>query len=286
LRPGRFDRTIILDLPDVDDRESILTIHAEEKPLSEDVSIREVAERTPGFSGADLANLMNEAAILAARGNKARISQTELLEAIDKVLLGPERKSHVLSKKEKEITAYHEAGHALVAASLPNTDPVRKVSIISRGRAGGYTLKLPSEDKHLKTKTEFEEEIAVLLGGLAAEKLIFKDVTTGPSNDLEKASEIARAIVKQFGMSEKLGPVTFGRREQFSFLPSEERQNYSEETAAEIDKEVSKLIQQGQKVAEKTLKQKKKMLDKIAAVLIEKETIERTEFERLVGKKK
>ncbi len=285
LRPGRFDRTIILDLPDVHDRDAILKIHAEGKPLADNVRLREIAERTPGFSGADLANLMNEAAILAARRNKTQIFQTELFESIDKVLLGPERKSHVLSKKEKEITAYHEAGHALVAASLKNVDPVRKISIISRGRAGGYTLKLPSEDKHMKSRAEFLDELAVLLGGYVAEKIVFLDITTGPSNDLEKASEIARSIVKDFGMSEKLGPLTFGEKEHFPFLgrDMEAAKNYSETTAVEIDKEVAILIENARKAAEKVLSQKRKTLDKIAKVLVEKETIEREEFEQLIG---
>ena len=286
LRPGRFDRTIILDLPDVNDREQILQIHAEGKPLAPNVRLREIAERTPGFSGADLANLMNEAAILTARRNKQQVSQAELFESIDKVLLGPERKSHVLSKKEKEVTAYHEAGHALVAASLRHVDPVRKISIISRGRAGGYTLKLPTEDRHMKSRKEFLAELAVLLGGYVAEKMVFGDTTTGPSNDLEKASEIARSIVKDFGMSAKLGPVTFGEKEHLPFLgrDMESAKNYSENTALEIDKEVSILIEDARKTAEQVLRQKRKTLDKIAKVLVEKETIEREEFEELVGK--
>src|SRR3989338_8638619 len=249
LRPGRFDRRIVLDLPDVQDREEILKIHGRGKPLTQAVRLREIAERTPGFSGADLESLMNEGAILAARKNKTVISQEELLESIDKVLLGPERKSHLLSKKEKEITAYHEAGHALVSASLPNTDPVRKVSIISRGRAGGYTLKLPTEDKHLKTRKEFVSDMAVLMGGYSAERLVFKDNTTGASNDLEKASEIARALVKEYGMSEKLGPITFGTREEMMFLPQGggEYQNYSDAIATQIDKEVAQLLFGAQK---------------------------------------
>lgn len=286
LRPGRFDRRIVLDLPDVEDRNAILKIHAEGKPLTSNANLRELAERTPGFSGADLANLMNEAAILAARGNKKHISQTELLESIDKVLLGPERKSHVLSKKEKEITAYHEAGHALVAASLKHVDPVRKISIISRGRAGGYTLKLPSEDKHMKSRAEFVAELAVLLGGYAAEKLVFGDTTTGPSNDLEKASEIARDIVKEYGMSEKLGPVSFAEKDHPIFFGSsmDSGPNYSETTALLIDKEITTLIENARNTAAKILKQKRKTLDKIAKVLLEKETIERQEFEKLVGK--
>lgn len=286
LRPGRFDRTIILDLPDVNDREEIMNIHAHGKPFASDVKLREIAERTPGFSGADLANLVNEAAILAARRNKTQVYQTELLEAIEKVLLGPERKSHVLSKKEKEITAFHEAGHALVASSLPNTDPVRKVSIISRGRAGGYTLKLPVEDKHLKSRKEFIDELAVLLGGYEAEKLVFQDITTGASNDLKKASEIARSLVKEYGMSATFGPVTFGEKEELMFLRKEtaEYKNYSDQVAAQIDKEVNLLLLNAGKTAKTILSKKRKTLEKIARVLIEKETIEREEFERLVGK--
>ncbi|MDP2735952.1 MAG: ATP-dependent zinc metalloprotease FtsH, partial [bacterium] len=274
LRPGRFDRRIVLDLPDVNDRESILKIHGRGKPLSPGSNLREIAERTPGFAGADLENLMNEAAILAARRNKTEVAQEELLESIDKVLLGPERKSHVLSKKEKEITAYHEAGHALVASSVPHGDPVRKVSIISRGRAGGYTLKLPTEERHLKTRAEFLSELAVLLGGYAAEKLTFKDVTTGPSNDLQKASEVARSLVKDFGMSDKLGPVTFGEKEEMMFLGGRgpESQNYSEKVAEEIDREVSKLVEGARKTAERILRKKKGTLEKIAKVLVEKET--------------
>ncbi|MDO8655224.1 MAG: ATP-dependent zinc metalloprotease FtsH [bacterium] len=287
LRPGRFDRRIILDLPDVNDREAILEIHAKGKPLASQARLREVAERTPGFSGADLANLINEAAIFAARKNKTQVSQQDLLESIEKVMLGPERKSHILSKKEKEITAFHEAGHALVAASLKHTDPVRKVSIIARGRAGGYTLKLPSEDRHLRSRTEFIEEIAVALGGYAAEKLVFKDVTTGAANDLQKASEIARALVKEYGMSEKLGPVTFGEAVPFGpFMQEGGTPLYSETVAAQIDQEVSKLIEQGNKTAERVLRQRRTILAKLAHILIEKETIEREEFDKIIGKKK
>jgi len=287
LRPGRFDRRIMLDLPDINDREAILKIHGRGKPLAQNTNLREVAERTPGFAGADLENLMNEAAILAARRDKLHINQEELLESIDKVLMGPERKSHVLSKREKEITAYHEAGHALVAATVPHGDPVRKVSIISRGRAGGYTLKLPSEERHIKTKAEFLSELAVLMGGYAAEWFKFKDITTGPSNDLEKATEIARSLVKQFGMSKKLGPVTFGEHEDTMFWGRRgpETQNYSEKIAEEIDKEVGKLLENARKQAEKILRKKRATLEKIAKILITKETIEREEFEKLVGKK-
>lgn len=287
LRPGRFDRRVMLDLPDVNDREAILKIHGKGKPLTAQVKLREISERTPGFSGADLANLMNEAAILAARRNKTEIAQNELLESIEKVLLGPERKSHILSKKEKEITAYHEGGHALVASSLLLADPVRKISIISRGRAGGYTLKLPTEERYLKTKSEFLAELAVLMGGYCAEKAVFKDVTTGASNDLQTASEIARKLVKEYGMSDRIGPVTFGEGQIRGFLPGElgETPTYSQTVATAIDAEIEKLLVNARIAAEKVIKQKRKTLDKIAQVLIEKETIEREEFEKIIGKK-
>jgi len=289
LRPGRFDRRVTLDLPDISDREAILKIHAQGKPLILNVNLREIAERTPGFSGADLANLMNEAAILAARRNKTQVSREELLESIDKVLLGPERKSHVLSEKEKEIAAYHEAGHALVASFLPETEPIRKISIIARGRAAGYTLKLPAKEKYIKTKKEFLSELATLLGGYTTEKLVFKEITTGASNDLEKASELARKLVKEYGMSEKLGPIAFGEKEEMIFLGKEigEQRNYSEEVAAKIDQEVSFFIRNAETTARRVLQQRRRLLDKIAKVLIEKETIEREEFEKLInsGKK-
>ncbi|MDA1337622.1 MAG: AAA family ATPase [bacterium] len=287
LRPGRFDRRVMLDLPDINDREAILKIHSKGKPLAENTRLREVAERTPGFAGADLENLMNEAAIFTARRNKLHIGQDELLESIDKVLLGPERKSHVFSTKEKEITAFHEAGHALVASLIPHGDPVRKVSIISRGRAGGYTLKLPSKERNLKSKAEFLSDLAVLLGGYVAEKLTFKDTTTGPSNDLEKATEIARSLIMEYGMSEKLGPVTFGSRNEGMFMGGMggESQNYSEKMAEEIDRETTRLIENARKQAEQILKKNKSTLEKIAKVLIEKETIEREELEKIIGKK-
>ncbi len=286
LRPGRFDRKVVLDLPDINDREEILKIHSQGKPLALNVNLREIAERTPGFSGADLANLVNEAAIFAARRNKHQIYQEEMLESIEKVLLGPERKSHILSKKEKEIAAFHEAGHALVSASLPGAEPVRKISIIARGMAAGYTLKMPTEERKIKTKTEFLAEIATLLGGYTAEKLKFKEITTGASNDLERASELARKLVKEYGMS-SLGPISFGEKEDLVFLGKEfgEQRNYSEEVAAKIDKEVANFIKNGQKTAKKILTKKKNILEKIAKTLIEKETIEREEFEKLIGEK-
>ena len=287
LRPGRFDRRVVLDLPDINDREEVLKIHCQGKPLNLDINLREVAERTPGFSGADLANVVNEAAILAARKNKQQIFQQELLESIEKVLLGPERKSHVLSKKEKEIAAFHEAGHALVSDSLAGTEPVRKISIVARGMAAGYTLKMPMEERSIKTKSEFLAEMATLLAGYCAEKLKFKEITTGAANDLERASQLARKLVKEYGMS-SLGPISFGEKEEFVFLEKEisEQRNYSEEIAGQIDKEVEKFIRNAEDQASKILTKKKALLEKIAKTLIEKETIERDEFETLLGKKK
>ncbi|OGN01871.1 MAG: cell division protein FtsH [Candidatus Yanofskybacteria bacterium RIFCSPHIGHO2_01_FULL_42_12] len=285
LRPGRFDRRIVLDEPSMKDREEILKLHSLEKPLAKDVNLKVVAERTPGFSGADLANLANEAAILAARKNQKEIKQIDIFQAIEKVILGPERRSHILSKKETEITAYHEAGHALVAVSLPHSDPVHKVSIVSRGRAGGYTLKLPTEDKHLRSRAEYESELAVLLGGYAAEKTIFKDTTTGASNDLKVASDLARKMVTQFGMSDKLGPITYGEKDELVFLGKEmgHTKNYSETIAFQIDSEVKKFISGGLATAKKVLAQKMDILHKIARELISKETLEQKEFYALVS---
>jgi len=285
LRPGRFDRRIVLDLPDVKGREAILRIHCKNKPLALDVDLREIAERTPGFSGADLANLVNEAAILAARRNKDKIYQQEFLESIEKVLLGPERKTHLLSKKEKEISAFHETGHALVAAFTPEAEQVRKISIVSRGMAAGYTLALPKEEKRIKTKSEFLAELAVLLGGYCAEKIKFKEISTGAANDLEKASILARNLVTKYGMS-KLGPISFGKKESLPFLgwEQETERNYSEKVAAQIDKETERFLKEAEKRATKILNQQKKLLEKIAKLLIEKETIEKEEFERLVKK--
>ena len=284
LRPGRFDRKVILDLPDISDREEILKIHCRKKPLALDVNLREISERTPGFSGADLANLVNEAAILAAKKNKHQVFQEELLESIEKVLLGPERRSHILSKKEKEIAAFHEAGHALVSTFSIEAEPIRKISIVARGPAAGYTLKMPREERRIKTKSEFLAEMATLLGGYCAEKLKFEEITTGASNDLEKASQLARKLVKEYGMS-SLGPISFGEKEEMVFLGKEisEQRNYSEKVAAEIDKEVAKFIKNAEIQARKILLKKKKLLEKVAKVLIEKETIEREEFEKLLN---
>jgi cell division protease FtsH len=286
LRPGRFDRRIVLDLPGIEDRESILKIHSQNKPLDQIIDLREVAERTPGFSGADLENLMNEAAILAARRNKKTVTQAELLESIEKVLLGPERKSNILNEREKEISAYHETGHAIVGSFIKGGEPVRKISIISRGMAAGYTLKSPKEEKKMKTKTEFIGDIAMLLGGYVAEELKYKEVTTGASNDLQRATRIAKRMVKDFGMSKKLGPIVFGERNELQFLAgtSQEVANYSEKVAELIDQEVEKIIKDGKKQATKILKAKKALLEKVTHVLIEKETIEREEIESLMGK--
>ncbi len=287
LRPGRFDRRIVLDLPDINEREEILRIHCRGKPLALNVNLREVAERTPGFSGADLANVVNEAAILAARRSKHQVFQEEVLESIEKVLLGPERKSHILSKKEKEIAAYHEAGHALVSSQMPEAEPIRKISIVARGLAAGYTLKMPAEERKIKTKTEFLAEMATLLGGYCAERLKFGEITTGAANDLERASQLARKLVKEYGMS-SLGPVSFGEREELAFLGREfeTARNYSEKVAVKIDKEVEKFVKDAENQAKKILTKKKGLLEKIAQTLIKKETIEREEFEELIGIKK
>ncbi len=283
LRPGRFDRRVILDLPDMNDREAILKIHAEGKTLEKNVDLRRVAARTPGFSGADLANLMNEAAIASARHNKKSIGQPELLEAAEKVIMGPERKSRVISQKEKEITAYHEGGHALVAASVKDADPVQKVSIISRGFAGGYTMKLPNEDQHLKTRAQFMADLAMMMGGHVSEKLTFGDVSTGASSDLKEASELARRMVTRYGMSE-LGPIVFGKSEQMMFLGQEisNDKNYSERVASEIDEQIRKLLIHAQDVAEKILKTHKVALKKIADTLMEKEVLEQDDFNALL----
>lgn len=287
LRPGRFDRQVVLDNPDLNDREEILKVHARKKPLAKDVSLRKIAERTPGFSGADLSNLLNEGAILAARKNKKLIDMEDFFEAAEKVMLGPERKSRVLSDKEKKVTAYHEAGHAIVAHFLPNSDPVHKISIIARGRAGGYTLKLPTEDKHMYSKTEYQEEIAVLLAGFITEREIYGEVTTGATSDLRRATSIARRLVTDFGMSDLLGPRTYGEKEELIFLGREihEQRDYSEKVAEDIDKEISQFIAQGAILAKEVITQHKEVMEKVVAELMVKETLEKEEFEQIVGKK-
>lgn len=285
LRPGRFDRLITLDNPDVKDREDVLKIHTKNKPLSSDVSLREIAERTPGFSGADLANVANEAAILAARKNKKKIYQEDFLESIEKVLLGPQRKSHILSKKEKEISAAHEVGHAITSTFLEKSSPVRKISIISRGAAAGYTIILPKEEKRIKTKSEFLSEISSLLGGYCAEKIKYGEMSSGSSDDIKKASILANKIVREYGMS-SLGPIAFGKKDDNIFLGKEliERNSYSEKIASKIDDEITMIIKKAEEKTNKILRQNKDLLDKITKILIEKETIEKEEFEDLIKK--
>ncbi|NTV40856.1 MAG: ATP-dependent zinc metalloprotease FtsH [Candidatus Moranbacteria bacterium] len=287
LRPGRFDRRVVMDLPDIKEREEILKIHMKNKPMEDNIDTHQLAERTSGFSGADLANLVNEAAILSVRREKKQISGIELKESIEKVILGPERRSRVVNEKEKKIIAYHEAGHALIAALLPNADPVQKVSIIARGQAGGYTLSAPTEDKRLQSKAYFIDELATLLGGHVSEKLYCGDITTGPSNDLERATHMARAMVTRYGMS-PLGPRTFGKKEELVFLGREinEEKDYSENTAQAIDDQVSQLINQAAETAEKILTDKKDIIEKIVAYLMEKETLEKEDFDEIVGLKK
>ena len=285
LRPGRFDRRVVLELPDINDREEILKIHAKGKPLATDVVLRKVAERTPGFSGADLANLMNEAAIQAARRNQSEVVALDVYMSIDKVMLGPERKSKILNEKDKKLTAYHEAGHALVAHELPDSDPVHKISIISRGHAAGYTIKLPTEETRMQTKAQFKADIAVALGGFVAETIISgtERITTGASSDLGNATNIAKNLVTSFGMSQLLGPRTFGKHGDMIFLGREitEQRDYSEKTAEIIDQEISRLIEEGRKTAETIINSKRDMMEKIVAALVIKETLEQDDFEAL-----
>ncbi|MBL7058316.1 ATP-dependent zinc metalloprotease FtsH [Patescibacteria group bacterium] len=287
LRPGRFDRQIVLDLPDIQAREAILKIHARRKPLARDVTLRRVAERTPGFSGADLANILNEAAILTARRDKKLITMNELFESIERVMMGPERRSRVITEREKQITAYHEAGHAIIAHYLPHTDPVQKITIIARGRAGGYTLKIPLEDKHMYTKQEFIEEIAVLLGGFLTEKEIYGEVTTGATSDLRRATQIARKLITDYGMCDTFGPRTFGDKEDSMYLGREihEQRDYSEKVAEQIDKEINNFIMEASVIARKVIKKEKAKLKEVVDILLEKETIEKAQFENIVGKK-
>ena len=282
VRPGRFDRRVVIDLPDRADRLEVLAIHARKKPLAEDVNLAVIAERTPGFSGADLANLMNEAAILAARENRKSVAQFDLIRSIEKVMLGPERKTHVLNLKEKEITAYHEAGHALVASLLPYADPVHKISIISRGRAAGYTLKLPFEDKRMQSKKEFLDDIAMSLGGYVAEKEVFGDVTTGPSNDLQVLTALARDMVTRYGMSDKVGTIALAGDGGRAMFGSGVDGAYSEKISGEIDGEVKKIIDGAYKKAETIITEYRDLLDAIAGRLVEVETIEREEFEQIL----
>ncbi|MEX0869880.1 MAG: ATP-dependent zinc metalloprotease FtsH [Candidatus Spechtbacterales bacterium] len=285
LRPGRFDRRVLIDLPDIRERESILNLHGDGKPLAENINLRELAARTPGFSGADLANLMNEAAIFATRRKRSTVEQIDLYDAVEKVIMGPERKSKVYSQDDKKTAAFHEAGHAIVANYLPDSDPVHKISIISRGRAGGYTMKIPDEEKSFRTRDQFLAELAVLLGGYTAESMMLKDISTGASDDLKKASDLARKLVTRYGMSLKMGPVVFGDSEEMVFLGKDlgEKRNYSEEVAQKIDQEIFRFIRDAQKTARQVITERKPKLRQLAEYLIEKETIERKEFEKLMA---
>ncbi|MBA3679354.1 ATP-dependent metallopeptidase FtsH/Yme1/Tma family protein [Candidatus Saccharibacteria bacterium] len=286
LRPGRFDRRVTLDSPDMKAREEILEVHTKKKPLEKDVVLLEIAKKTPGVSGADLANIANEAAIFAARNNRKKITQADFHEAVEKIALGPERKSHILNEKEKEITAYHEAGHALLSHLLPHCNPVHKVSIVSRGSAGGVTWSLPEEDKHLHSVADFKDDMAMALGGRTAEQLVFGDITTGASSDLKHANGLARSMIIDYGMSPKLSNQVFGDSEGSMFLGKSmgESRNYSEEVAAKIDAEVKVLIQEASETAKKTITKNRRMLDLIAKTLMEKETLEGKEFTKLFEK--
>ena len=283
LRPGRFDRQVVLDRPDIRGRSAILQVHAKGKPLETTVTLETLAKQTPGFSGADLANLLNEAAILAARRNKRKIGMSELEEAIDRVVAGPARKSRIISEREKAITAYHEVGHALVARMLPNTDPVHKVSIVARGQAGGFTMLLPTEDRYLWSKPQFEDMLAYALGGHVAELIIFGDVTTGASNDIERVTKIARSMVTEYGMSSRIGPMALGHKDELVFLGRDfgEQRNYSEQTAREVDEEIRRLIQDAFDKAYHVLQQNKTRLVMISERLIKEETLEGPLFESL-----
>ena len=285
LRPGRFDRRVVLDLPDRNGRKAILEIHARGKPLAEEVDLDVIAKQTPGFSGADIESLLNEAAILAARLDKKSIEMEDLQEAVERVIAGPERKSRLISDDEKEIIAHHEAGHVLVMKTLPGCDPVHKVSIVSRGMALGYTMPLPEDDRYLMQRSKFEDELAGLLGGRAAEELVFDDVTTGASNDLERATQLARKMVTEYGMSEKLGPLTFGHKQELVFLGREigEQRNYSEEVARTIDEEVRRLISQAHETALRILRENKDKLVNVAKKLIEVETLEGPDLEAMLA---
>jgi cell division protease FtsH len=276
---------VTIDLPDRKDREEILKVHARKKPLEDDVDLTIIAQRTPGFSGADLYSLMNEAAILAAREGRKKVSQHDLIRSIEKVMLGPERKSHVLSQHEKKVTAYHEVGHALVASALPYADPVQKISIISRGRAAGYTLKLPDQDRRMHTRKEFLDDIAMTLGGYVTEKMVFGDLSTGPSNDLQVVSNLARDMVTKYGMSELLGPVALeGTGGRLIGGGVSENRGYSAKIAKAIDEEVLKIIEEGKERARAILEKYRNALDAISERLIEVETMERDEYEELLKK--
>jgi cell division protease FtsH len=285
LRPGRFDRHVTIDRPDLEGRKAILKVHARGKPFEEGVELDIVAKRTPGFTGADLSNVINEAALLSARWGKKAISMKEVEEAIDRVLAGPERKSRVMSEREKRVIAYHEGGHALVAHILPNTDPVHKISVVSRGRALGYTLTLPDEDKFLMTREELSDELAMLLGGRVAEELIVGDITTGASNDIERATKVARQMVTEYGMSDRIGPLTLGQKQHEVFLGRDfqSQPDYSDQVAFEIDNEVRTLIDEAHDEALEILQANRQKLDELAALLIDRETLERDEVEAFLA---
>jgi cell division protease FtsH len=285
LRPGRFDRHVVVDRPDIIGREEILKIHTRNIKLSPDVDLKVIASRTPGFVGADLANIVNEAALLAARKNKEAVEMADIEEAIDRVVAGLEKKRRLMSKKEKEIVAFHESGHAIVASLLPNADPVRRISIIPRGiSALGYTLQLPTEDRYLMTKTELLDRLAVLLGGRVAEEIIFGEISTGAHNDLQRATDIATSMVKEFGMSEKLGYVTFEKEKKPLFLPSSllPAREYSEDTAKQIDEEVKKIVDDTYLRVREILTAKKDKLGELARLLLEKEVVEEAELKRIL----
>ena len=285
LRPGRFDRHVTLDRPDIRGRRAILEVHSRNKPFDGQVDLEVLARQTPGFSGADLSNLINEAAILAARSNKKAIGQVELEEAIARVIAGPERKSRMITETEKNVIAYHEIGHALVAKSLPNADPVHKVSIISRGMALGWTMQLPTEDRYLVSRSELNDDMAVILGGRVAEELIFGDITSGASDDIGKATKLARRMVTEWGMSEKLGPLTFGHKEELVFLGRDlgEQRNYSEEVAGEIDQEVHRLVDTAYQRAKKILTERREKLVHLAEYLKQEETIEGWQMDAVIN---
>ncbi len=284
LRPGRFDRQIVVDRPDLEGRKAILKVHTKGKPLSGGIDIDVLARRTPGFTGADLANMVNEAALLSARHGKKNIDMIEMEEAIDRVVAGPEKKTRLISDKEKEIIAYHESGHALVAHTLPNADPVHKISIIPRGRALGYTLTLPTEDKYLVTKSELVDELAMLLGGRTAEEMIFGDITTGDQNDIERATKVARQMVMEYGMSDELGPITLGHKQEQVFLGRDfvAEPNYSDAVAYQIDQEVRRLIDEAHGEARRILTDQRERLEVIAKILVEKETVDKEELLELL----
>ncbi len=284
LRPGRFDRQIVVDRPDIKGRKEILKVHVKGKPLGDDVELEVIAQRTPGFTGADLSNLVNEAALLTARRDKKVINMPEMEEAAERVIMGPERKSRVISDKEKRLTAYHEGGHTVVGMLLEHTDPVHKVTIIPRGRAGGYTLSLPKEDKYYATRSEMLDELKVLLGGRVAEALVLKEISSGASNDLQRATALARQMICEYGMSENIGPVTFGHRQDQVFLGRDiaRDKDYSEEVAAEIDKEVRSFMEDAYAATEKLLNENLDTLHVIAQALIERETLDENEINELV----